>query len=468
VTVSYDIMCQFSRKFYQRIAAYPQILRTPTPFPQYQLLVPKFHLAAHKQDCVWSFSYNYAMGVGRTDGEGVERNWSMQNSLSGSTKKMGPRSCRDTLDDHFGDHNWRKTISIVNHIHNKALKAAKFQEKMVLAYHNMCQGLDISTQTLWQNMVMEWEQDPDQKKPNPYEPKVREFTLHQLCLELAQEDATLISNDLAAQAINSRISHPQLIYQGIELEEQLWVTSHCTSSLTEQATSLRCRVNAFAEVQALHMPVTSQLISANASQAVYDLPLLLPSQVFQMGSSCDLVLLEFEWRIRYAAANDCLEQMRKHLLGRTAVLEWKTQYGHGVQEGNHSHGNVERLNDKILACATQYRTHFAMLECFSQQLGKVHWTTSLKSLKDEDIRSISHGRDNDPLGEGYIISSWIWNTSGVDHTDEANLAECLRVLWCKARARALRWQEECVFLQEEMRRVKKFFDYEQKLWEARA
>ncbi|KIK62910.1 hypothetical protein GYMLUDRAFT_242000 [Collybiopsis luxurians FD-317 M1] len=65
------------------------------------------------------------MGVGCTDGEGVERNWSMQNALSGSTKKMGPGSRRDTLDDHFGDYNWRKTISIVNHIRNKALEAAK-------------------------------------------------------------------------------------------------------------------------------------------------------------------------------------------------------------------------------------------------------------------------------------------------------------------------------------------------------
>ncbi|KIK52204.1 hypothetical protein GYMLUDRAFT_64401 [Collybiopsis luxurians FD-317 M1] len=177
------------------------------------------------------------------------------------------------------------------------------------------------------------------------------------------------------------------------------------------------------------MPVTAvlqqNLVSASASQAVYDLLLLLPSQVFQMGSSCDLVLLEFEWRFQYAAANDCLEQMRKHLLGRTAVLEWKTQYGHGIQDGNCSHGNMERLNDKISACAMHYQTHFSMLECFSEQLGKVHWTTNLRPLKNEDIQSILHGKDNDCLGEGYVITSWIWNTSGVDHTDEANLAECM-------------------------------------------
>ncbi|KAJ3870424.1 hypothetical protein F5051DRAFT_447737 [Lentinula edodes] len=87
VTASYDIMCQFSKKLYARIGSYPDMLKTPTPFPRYQLLVPKFHLAAHKESCVWSFSYNYAPGVGRTDGEGVERNWAITNSLLGARRR---------------------------------------------------------------------------------------------------------------------------------------------------------------------------------------------------------------------------------------------------------------------------------------------------------------------------------------------------------------------------------------------
>ncbi|KIK60737.1 hypothetical protein GYMLUDRAFT_120723, partial [Collybiopsis luxurians FD-317 M1] len=152
------------------IRSFPNLPVTVSYDIIYQLLVPKFHLAAHKQDCVWSFSYNYAIGVGHTDGEGVERNWSTQNSLSGSTKKMGPGSRCDTLDDHFGDHNWQKIISIANHIHNKALEAAKVQEQMVLAYQDACQGINNSTQTLWRKMVMDWEQDPDKKNQTHMSP----------------------------------------------------------------------------------------------------------------------------------------------------------------------------------------------------------------------------------------------------------------------------------------------------------
>lgn len=51
-------------------------------------------------------------GVGRTDGEGIERNWSEMNGVANSTSEMGPGSRHDTLDDHFGHHNFRKYVGI--------------------------------------------------------------------------------------------------------------------------------------------------------------------------------------------------------------------------------------------------------------------------------------------------------------------------------------------------------------------
>lgn len=43
----------------------------------------------------------------------------------------------------------------------------------------------------------------------------------------------------------------------------------------------------------------------------------------------------------------------------------------------------------------------------------------------------------------------------------------LRIEWCKARARCHRWQEECLLLAEEMRRVKAFFQWEASMWDGR-
>ncbi len=75
-------------------------------------LVPKFHLPAHVEACHNAFSFNLTKNVGHTDGEAPERGWSDINAAAGSTREMGPGSRRDTLDDHLGDWNWKKTVNL--------------------------------------------------------------------------------------------------------------------------------------------------------------------------------------------------------------------------------------------------------------------------------------------------------------------------------------------------------------------
>ena len=75
-------------------------------------LVPKFHLPAHITSCQWAFSFNWTKGVGRTDGEEPERGWANINAAASSTKDMGPGHRRDTLDDYFGDWNWKKLVKL--------------------------------------------------------------------------------------------------------------------------------------------------------------------------------------------------------------------------------------------------------------------------------------------------------------------------------------------------------------------
>jgi hypothetical protein len=44
----------------------------------------------------------------------------------------------------------------------------------------------------------------------------------------------------------------------------------------------------------------------------------------------------------------------------------------------------------------------------------------------------------------------------------------LRVEWCKTRARAHRWQEECLLLAEEIRRVLAYFNWRMEWWKENA
>jgi hypothetical protein len=94
------------------MSKFPDELQIDQRSVKINFLVPKFHLPAHRPACQSSYSFNLTPRVRRTDGEAPERGWSNTNALSASTKEMGPGSRRDTLDDHFGDMNWKKICGL--------------------------------------------------------------------------------------------------------------------------------------------------------------------------------------------------------------------------------------------------------------------------------------------------------------------------------------------------------------------
>lgn len=111
LVVSYDIVCQWSINLWERMKLYPRSLHIDHEGRHnFRFLIPKFHLPAHVLACQTTFSFNFNQHVGRTDGEAPECGWSNINPVATSTREMGPGSRRDTLDDHFGDWNWKKTI----------------------------------------------------------------------------------------------------------------------------------------------------------------------------------------------------------------------------------------------------------------------------------------------------------------------------------------------------------------------
>ena len=111
LTISYDVGCQWWTRFNTvRRVRLPERLQVLPPW--IRALVPKFHLQSHKESCHSPFSFNYAAGCARTDGEGVERNWAELNGQAASTSEMLPGHRWETLDDCCGWANWRKAMGL--------------------------------------------------------------------------------------------------------------------------------------------------------------------------------------------------------------------------------------------------------------------------------------------------------------------------------------------------------------------
>ena len=70
------------------------------------------HLNGHREGCQFEFSLNYAVGVGRLDGETVERFWAEMNMIVPFLKQMGPGHRVDIFTCIVLDWNWQKTIDM--------------------------------------------------------------------------------------------------------------------------------------------------------------------------------------------------------------------------------------------------------------------------------------------------------------------------------------------------------------------
>lgn len=138
-----------------------------------------------------NYSFNLTRNVGRTDGEAPERGWSNINSQATSTREMGPGFRRDTLDDHFNDWNWKKTVGLgMSHLSRNTIQSliyapmftgALLLKKIKSAIPELIERTtdfleferNIPPEEIasWKSQVERWENDIT--NPNPFEQRVK-------------------------------------------------------------------------------------------------------------------------------------------------------------------------------------------------------------------------------------------------------------------------------------------------------
>ncbi|KAK7464179.1 hypothetical protein VKT23_006345 [Stygiomarasmius scandens] len=474
--VSYDVMCQYIKNLYWQFeSVYGPEWCPDLPPENFEGAIPKFHLPAHIDECGTEFNLNYTPGTGRTNGEGPERNWSISNGLAASTKVMGPGSCHDTLDDHFGFSNWRKRTLYPTQFLQWAKKATKKRERAVQAFWDFDQGVTEQQRKLWKAAVDAWEKDTD--NPNPYASTVKPVTFQKVRLQLAQAEAKTLEKEKRKPDEDPEMSFASLIGEGLALREQQrrlrydtkQLNAHSTDrakyKIIERANSLRRHIDAWCAAQATLFPKAPSIRGSRIKKT--DIPLLLPSDILR-DCTCSPEALDIQWQLEFAQAEDMLEQIRQALLQRTYLYTWKDKYTHGQRDSTHSSGTIEKIQNKINACAVRYRVSRVALLTLGKALKRSSdWQCHLKELKDEDLRVLTQDNFNAEKEEEAWMS-WIWCTDGVNKDGEREMVDALRIAWLKARARACRYQEECLLLQEEMCRILETYRFEQKEWSERS
>ncbi|KAJ7660093.1 hypothetical protein DFH06DRAFT_989201, partial [Mycena polygramma] len=158
--VSYDIACQYGKKFWEREAALPAHLRLNIDHDNLWWKVPNFHLPPHKPPCHSPYSFHFMFGAGRSHGEGVEQNWAFSNGAAASTKRMGPGSRYATLEDIFGFHNYDRQLAMHRVLPKRLAEAIKEGTKHKIALEAFTEGLQESRPeevAEWRAWVGRWE-----------------------------------------------------------------------------------------------------------------------------------------------------------------------------------------------------------------------------------------------------------------------------------------------------------------------
>ncbi|TFK60718.1 hypothetical protein BDN72DRAFT_904734 [Pluteus cervinus] len=298
--------------------------------------------------------------------------------------------------------------------------------------------------------------------------------------QLAEQDKKDM-DDGAAFILNDEYSASELISVGLELEdnqrrlstEQSRSSSNATNDqktrLQVQANNLQRKIDNWVKAQKPYIPTATILRRNTPSPTpVHEIPLFLPSSIISQ-AACSKRLREIEWQLRFAQAGDALNELRNQLRVRSFLYKYRDQFERGQRANTRSQGLIDRVEVKSNAATQKYRAARNALISLSHFLTKDNWTTTYPPLHDEDIRGLVINAKA-KVGEGFRAVSWIWGSFGNGNQllDDAGMHESVRVEWCKARARSLRWAEEVELVKEEMRRVIEFLSWESARWAAHA
>ncbi|KAL0069538.1 hypothetical protein AAF712_003196 [Marasmius tenuissimus] len=397
VYFSYDIACQWMKNFFKRMSDFPAGMHLPAGL-LIIFKVPKFHLPVHTDVCLAPFSFNYTEGVGKTDGEAVERSWAWFNSCARSVSMMTAGARWDTMDDFTSYFNMRKMVGLQTSLIKKMVKAIPEAVVNARAYCAFNEALreDHEKDILeWQKQVEDWE--TGRAKLCPYDVSECKLTIQQVKKDIANEDH---SREISGQnSLGSTIGG--LIIEGIEIEERqraVQATVSRKNLMTNQETelqksrsSLLASIRKFQVKQLEHMPGIRHSVDnipAELANEPEKMPLLLPNTLDSQlrAKVCSPELIAMEERVYHAQCFESLSKLRSQLRARSVAYKNTSR----VTQSQGMYTKLRTLRNQIeVKIKTATDTYRVARQALLHLKGEGDWTRELRELKPEDIRGIT-------------------------------------------------------------------------------
>ncbi|KAF7327522.1 hypothetical protein MKEN_00331100 [Mycena kentingensis (nom. inval.)] len=361
VVVSYDIACQWKQKLLQRARTIAPRNNIPTNLDDLDLGfgLPVWHAIAHEPTCQAELSLTYVEGVGRTDGEGIERTWAVINPISYATKEMSDGNRHDTFETKVQHVNEEKNYGQGDLLSRKLIVGIAAYETQLAEFMEMDESLDDEVRAKWTKQVEEWEQD--HTRPNPYlldrsqsggsEAQVLAELKEQELQELREGREDVAEGRMTAAAFIKGKLQLEGLQRRIRAEVRgQTLTADRLSQLNELRVSFFKKMRVLMRLEGVYMPGVAALRQEEEDARDPDLPapkaedttLWFPSQVGEDERErvCVRGLTEVEARLRRAQCWDAIADLRAQIHGMTQIVLMRNSQMTG-QRGNDALTNAD-------------------------------------------------------------------------------------------------------------------------------
>ncbi|KAJ6449029.1 hypothetical protein C8R47DRAFT_999334 [Mycena vitilis] len=502
ITISYDIACQWRKNLLERIKKLPSDLQVPFETFLFQCGLPVWHASSHEAECTNRNSLSFLPGVGKSDGEGIERLWAELNAFAYHTKQMGLGARADALEDKINYHNYMKNLGQPDILRRKLMVAIAERARQVEAWKEVNKSIPPEVRSAWQTRLDAYLADPA-TTTNPYILSARDAPSEaEIRVKLKKEEEEAAANGVAPVHGTSATA---FLTAGLQLEEtqrrikaQLLGTAVLTadreSKIQEHRLALQVKLRAFRALQQIYTPGVIRVVERLEASRNPDAPavkpenirLIFPSELTEAEreAGCKEGLAEMEAKLREAQCGDALVKIRSTLHAKRHVLYWKGSNISGQHGSTRSQTLVAVIGERVEAVAQKYRDARRAMHALKGS----DYAPHLKALKAGDLTLDGEVQDDETAakkklaliqagkggrtprhmaGSSKKVLSWIWAAQGALDSEEEELHESLRVEWARAKARKTRWEEEVNIIREEMRRVLRYLEWETETWDAR-
>ncbi|KAJ7448474.1 hypothetical protein B0H11DRAFT_1744214 [Mycena galericulata] len=502
LTISYDIACQWRKNLEARMEKLPPKIQLDLSAIELHTGLPVWHASSHELECSNKNSLSFLAGVGKSDGEGVERTWAVLNPAAFHTKEMGYGNRADALEDKIDSHNFQKNLGQARAIRRKLVVAIAERTRQVEAFKEVNKSVSRELRDHWQEAIDAFVADHDQ--PNPYVlARADGPTEAQIRVSLKKDEEHEARK--GGSPLHG-VSATAFLVAGLQLEESqrrikaeiaghALVTADRESKIQERRLAFFAKYRKFQKLQEIYTPAAVRACEAAEAARDPDAPaiaaekvqLFMPSSlsVEEREGGCQRGIPAMEARLREAQCSDALIALRSHLHSKRHLINFRNKNVTGQVKATKSRTLIGAVGDKANAAANKYRQGRAAL---LKLKGPDH-APHFRELKEADLTLDGEEAASDTAarkklamlsagkgartprhiaGSSRRVLSWIWTAQGALESGEEELHASIRVEWCRAKARKNRWEEEVDLLREEARRVVRYLDWQVGWWDERA